>query len=900
MDPLRKWLGALVLALACSSSSEMGMTTMPPAMGAPTYVGKISGADALIALVVDQDAVVAYSCGRGDALATHTGWFFTELEGQGDERPLRASESASGLMLTGTVSSTLARGTLKLASGAELPFTAEPARPGTTAGLYQRDGAEALSGLIVTNDLEAAGNTRIAPALTTTAVSTPIAVSTATLSAPPTGTLTVTLTTSATNLTPTTGTLPKVVLPPAIRRNGPVLVILTHGMSHFIDTPPEVRDTPPYSRDEWGTDFVRGLLGAGETEQIPLFNFRNQDIRGDNFIKADLLPKYDETMPEDAIAQDPNLPAHFITTAPIAAAGALGQPPAPPPITLFITYRNSLGGLVASGKRIADQAYVALRHYEARFKVTPGVILIGHSFGNLAHRFVLSNPPATAFPPNTPPLNPENLTVTDTERARMDYLRDRVLYTVSLGGPHEGSPMADVNIPIQMALQQVLLQPAANLTGTALAVLQGLDTLDAVARQDRPSEQLLQDANAGLQAAIRELDSPALRDLRSPFWVTANTGPLHPGQAHRSGSTPIVGAASSLIPVYAIGGRSPGDRVFDSPDLIAGVERYGQRDAKEQTWITKNMFGGDLVVKALGGGAGAVNRPVFNGFSGQLDRRGRISDYRTFVKPLAEDVLGRLPIFVQDAFDNTADEVINYLTGIQLHALEAPIHIDRTYVLDLSGRITLPVPALRCTDGGNSFQVVMDLGPLLTALAGKFGSIHASLTAIANLDVNGLLALLAAQQDLSTTTAQWVLDHAAPLATASGTCKLPTGVGDILSAANIVNWKLATATSDFPAPAWKRTDTPVSDGEIDSDGVVPFTSAMGFSLGTGIPEFFDHRRNDGPNGRPGSWYRFYDSPMETMSHAMQHQHPTGKFVRDAILAAGAGPVPGPGPLSVFP
>jgi hypothetical protein len=106
--------------------------------------------------------------------------------------------------------------------------------------------------------------------------------------------------------------------------------------------------------------------------------------------------------------------------------------------------------------------------------------------------------------------------------------------------------------------------------------------------------------------------------------------------------------------------------------------------------------------------------------------------------------------------------------------------------------------------------------------------------------------------------------------------------------------------SEFPAPAWKRTDTAVSDGEVDSDGVVPFSSAMGFSLGTDIPEFFDHRRNDGPNGRPGSWYRFYDSPMENMSHAMQHQHTTGKFLRDTILGPGAGPVPGPGPLSVFP
>jgi hypothetical protein len=194
-----------------------------------------------------------------------------------------------------------------------------------------------------------------------------------------------------------------------------------------------------------------------------------------------------------------------------------------------------------------------------------------------------------------------------------------------------------------------------------------------VARHIRPAEQLLQDARAGIQAELRELDSPALRDLRSGFWRLANTGPLHPTRAVRSGSTPIVGAANMLIPIYAIGGRSPGDRAFDSPDLVAGVQRYLAQDAKVQTWITKNMFGGDLVVKLLGGGAGAVNRPVTAAFAAQLDRRGRISDYRTFVRPLAQDVLGRLPFFVQDAFDNAADEVIDALTGIQFHALEAPM-----------------------------------------------------------------------------------------------------------------------------------------------------------------------------------------------------------------------------------
>jgi hypothetical protein len=891
---------AVVLA-ACGSSDAPVMTPPVPVTGPRTYVGKVSGADALIALVVDQQAVVAYTCGRGEALATHTGWFFTEAEGTAAERPFHAAESAGGLTLTGVLGATTASGTLTLASGTQAGFSAELARPDSTAGLYQADGAESLSGLIVTNDLQAAGNTRLSSALAPTPVSGAITVNSSVLTAPPTGTVVVTLPASPLNPAPTTGTLPRVIVPTGIRRDGPVLVIMTHGMSHFIDTPPEVRDTPPYSRGEWGTDVLRGLLGAGEADQVTLFNLRGVTVSGDAFLKPELYPKYDENMAEASIAGDPNLPAHFITpVVPAAPISSLVVPPPPPPVMFFVTYRNSLGGLVESGKRVANQAYLALRWYESRFKVTPGVIMLGHSFGNLTHRFMLSNPGPGTFLPSTPPLNPEAISVTAQDRARMEYLRDRTLYAVSLGGPHEGSPMADLNFGIQMALTQIALQPAANLTGNAQALLDALNLLDAVARQTRPAAQFVARARDGIAAFLHELDSPALRDARSSFWRVANTGPLHPGQARRSAASPIVGAANILIPIYAIGARSPGGRVFDSPDLIAGVQRFDAVDPKVQTWTTKNMFGADFEIKALGGGVGAVNKPLFTGFAGLLDRRGRVSDYRTFVRPLAENVLAQAPIFVRDALDNSVDRLIDTLTGVQFHSIDVPIAIDRVWTLDLSGRLALPVPALQCRDGALSFEAVLDLGGLLQLLVAKFGSIHASLAAIANLDINGLLALLLAPQDLNATTSQWLLEHAAPLATASERCKLPTSPAEILSTPNILNWKLGIAISSFPAPAWKRTETPVSDGEIDSDGVVPFVSALGFSLGSEVPEFFDHRRNDGPNGQPGSWYRFYDSPVEVESHAMQFQHLTGKFIHDAILAPGAGPVPRASNLSVFP
>ena len=121
---------------------------------------------------------------------------------------------------------------------------------------------------------------------------------------------------------------------------------------------------------------------------------------------------------------------------------------------------------------------------------------------------------------------------------------------------------------------------------------------------------------------------------------------------------------------------------------------------------------------------------------------------------------------------------------------------------------------------------------------------------------------------------------------------------------NILNWRLVRTTGSVPAPEWTPTDTPVSDGEMDTDGPVHSASALGFTLGQ-RPFFFEHDREDGPavDGKKtlGSWYRLYDNPVtEKYNHGMQYQNDVALWVAEDFLATNVGPLPRSNGFSEWP
>src|SRR6185436_4189813 len=113
---------------------------------------------------------------------------------------------------------------------------------------------------------------------------------------------------------------------------------------------------------------------------------------------------------------------------------------------------------VESSRRIANETYLAVRWYELHFRRTPKVVFVTQSFGGDIARFILSNPTqAQVDAPGTPSLNADHITLGAEDRRRSDYVRDRIVYAVTLGTPHEGSFMADTFVPLQqkvIALEQ--------------------------------------------------------------------------------------------------------------------------------------------------------------------------------------------------------------------------------------------------------------------------------------------------------------------------------------------------------------------------------------------------------------------------------------------------------------
>ena len=933
-----KWTG-LALRLAALAVSVLGLTgcfgsgdDAKPADTAAqvVYVGAVEGTDALIAIAPQGNLVVAYVCAE-KSWATHTGWFYTELENDAEHTgKVRTSTSGSNHTLEATtITDSQAVGTVRFADGSTRAFTAARADPRTTAGLYRSHASEGQAGLIVTNDGRAAGAVQFPSG---GGPSQQISVTQPLNPSSPTSTSTTSTTASPT--TPGTGTgadgigvfipelgprtlLPVIPAQTAVSRKGPTLYILVHGMNHPLGNDPKHVDTPVQSRGEWHLDFIQGLLGGGDPgggTHVPMFDFAGKAVNQTSFMDPAMLPVFNSFADDGDIVALDTVASHFVTTdsqiGDVRKEG-LATGGTPPQFSAFVTYRDAAGGLVESGKRIANQTYVALRWYELHFRVTPKVVYVAQSFGGVTARFVLSNPTqAQLDAPGNPLMNPDKIQLAAEDGKRMNYVRDRIMYIVTLGTPHEGSFMADLFVPLQQSLQALeasLENGVANLQtglrplGLMLGQMGALAA--AVPLPQQTAAQTLANVRAGLIETRRQLNGRALRDLTHAFWERVNNGPLHPGQARRSGLSPIVGARGQLVPIYAAGARTPGGRAFTSPELSA-FARFQAENKKEQEWMTSTMVT-DLLIhaaRANQGGFGKSTEGVYAGFSAQLDRRERIVDGSAFARTTAADIASSVSPWFAEEFGAGVEGITKFVMG-NARLVALPVYLDRKGGFNLGGSVSLPVPSFQCTsDTGQVFRIKLEFGELLTLMRRASGSLRVAANGLVTMNLVGVFGALAASAGEAISIGNWFIREYVGLNVPTGRCHLGIDLGSplaaLLSAVNILNWSVANGTDTFPAPRWAFNSQLASDGEIDDDGVVGFASAMGFSLGTQTPLFFDHTRADAAGGTRGSWYRMFDSPVERECHGMQHQWSVGQWTFRNF--AGAGPVPGAGALSVFP
>ncbi len=145
---------ALLLTVsACGGEFDATDPTPPtPEPTVATFVGSVDDADALIALIVENDAVTIYVCGRDDTWESLTAWF----EGAAIEGQIRSLKGGWDLELDGRFDGSAWSGSLT-ASGRTYGWTAQAASEDSAAGLYVLDTDSREAGLIITNELQTAG-----------------------------------------------------------------------------------------------------------------------------------------------------------------------------------------------------------------------------------------------------------------------------------------------------------------------------------------------------------------------------------------------------------------------------------------------------------------------------------------------------------------------------------------------------------------------------------------------------------------------------------------------------------------------------------------------------------------------------------------------------------------------
>jgi hypothetical protein len=306
----------------------------------------------------------------------------------------------------------------------------------------------------------------------------------------------------------------------------PKLLVFIHGATPEPraagDVPQPSSGTLDFARFYWGRSFVENILGFTSAADSGMKTLSGHALTSETWDGHEPANAQNNTVLRLAVNES-ELGDHFLV--PGSYTGN-----ATPPVSGMLTYRDGSRGLIDQSEKTINQIYdLYKRQYGSvehplEGRTRPAIVLVTHSMGASVARVIMC---AASDPVSGDQLRPQTI-------AKAKALRDKILYTISMAGPHEGSPLATEG---QRILNQVNAPPPA-----LLAMLNLLPGNPVAVIQRKTAE---------------ELGRPAINDLTPTIWNQLNTGALHPSRAHRGDG--------SMIPIYTLIGHTPAGKFFTDP-----------------------------------------------------------------------------------------------------------------------------------------------------------------------------------------------------------------------------------------------------------------------------------------------------------------------------------------------
>ena len=636
----------------------------------------------------------------------------------------------------------------------------------------------------------------------------------------------------------------------------PRVVVLIHGILFPLSGD---IGQPSFARGYWSREFVQGLLGGAETPALVSLEGTRLD---------DAAAWFSDQVNEG------NLGERFV-----ADSRSL-QPGQPPPLSCMLTSHNGTRGFLEQCRDTMDEIDQLLSWYQRSYGVEPEVLVVGHSMGGLIGRLLLTNPDPELF--DDPLLNPDQIVFKERSRAAMDRLRNRTRMLITLGSPHEGTRIADNGELIVRRLrggldalgghqEDVVGSGVRGLLETFSGAIEGVTSRPVDSKQ---SARLVTDA---VECLINDLRSAQSRDLTRQYWRRMNREALHPERMVRPEGSPLNVEQDRLIPVHAFGGRIPGGEPFSTLSPLRNLKSLAHQ---ERLALRLAEVFSDMCQKSIAGGWGEPEEMAYGEHAAELDQVERIT-----LTGLIEAGIG---VELDQRLKNSFGPDVGAVLARQVGWLEIsfPVYLEHRWTFDMGGRITLPVPYLVCTavdtaqlseETREKMRVALDQADLANALREAYASFRDRVDEIEGLTLDQLLRSLEAGGKLTKESALAVgelLQRGAEAAVELAREFGPDAVGCLDPRA----WTIQHYDIVVPSPRPVETSVLASDGEIDSDGAVPYDSAMGLHLGTLTPGAFDHTLPG------GSWHRHFQSIFEDQGHISQTKgRPLGAYLHQHFL-----------------